>query len=88
MAGKYYSSWPLVVKCVLLLQMFALLGKLDTSLQKTCLFLLFSIFGVVLSTTALVFIHPCGQATLEENVCFQEERSINFHLLEIPRTGI
>lgn len=64
MAGKYYSSWPLVVKCVLLLQMFALLGKLDTSLQKTCLFLLFSIFGVVLSTTALVFHTPLWASNL------------------------
>lgn len=26
----------------------------------------------------LYFIYPCGQATLEENGCFQEERSIIF----------
>lgn len=55
MAGKCCSSRPLVVKCVLPLQMFALLGNLGISLQKTRLFLLFSIFGGVLLTNTLVF---------------------------------
>lgn len=55
MAGKYCSSRPLIVKCVLPLQMFALLGKLRISLQKIRLFLLFSIFGGALLTNALVF---------------------------------
>lgn len=34
-----------MVKGVLPLQVFALLSKLGISLRKTCLFLLFSIFG-------------------------------------------
>lgn len=86
MAGKYYSSWPLVVKCVLLLQMFALLGKLDTSLQKTCLFLLFSIFGVVLSTNAFVFHIPLWASNLGGEWLFS--RGKIYYFLEIPRTGI
>lgn len=55
MARKYCSSRPLVVKCVFLLSVFALLGKLGINLQKTRLFLLFSIFGGALLTNALVF---------------------------------
>lgn len=55
MAGKYCSSRLQVVKYDLPRQMFAFFDKLVIGLQKTCLFLSFSISGAVLSTTALVF---------------------------------